>query len=203
VAHLLAATDTLFLRFKELLAAAASPQEKKALVPEAPNRVVLAFSGQMSLSDYLTLDDHSITEFLKACAEAKDEVIRRLGDNLLNRRLFKSVEATQVFQAGEAGRISDFDREVRERFGKLGLDPRFHFADDNPGDTPYKPYDPDARNPATQIYVEGPGGKPVEIGTVSDTVAQLRKQYVLVRYYFPPEHRDTVEKIAANTLFKG
>ncbi len=72
-----------------------------------------------------------------------------------------------------------------------------------PADTPYKPYDPDAERPATQIYVEAPTGKPQEIRLLSDTIVQLRKRYELVRYYFPEGLRTDINAIAEATLRRG
>ena len=48
-----------------------------------------------------------------------------------------------------------------------------------------------------------PSGQPVEISALSETVAQLRKRYVLVRYYSAPEQRKEIDKIAQATLHKG
>lgn len=125
----------LFQRFKELLAEA-TPSARLGVVPGAPGRAHAAFLGPMALPDYLRLDDHTITEFLKGCTEASDPVLRDLSLGLLNRHLFKATDATSVIQAGEVGKLNAFDARVRDHLKQAGLDPRFAFADDTPGDTP-------------------------------------------------------------------
>src|SRR5262245_27449231 len=47
------------------------------------------FSGQMSLTRYLELDDHSITQMLKGACRSGDATLAGLADGLLNRRLYK------------------------------------------------------------------------------------------------------------------
>ena len=59
----------LFKRFKELLMA---KRTKAKVVPNAPPAVVAAFSGPMSLAQYLLLDDYAISEFLKCCKTSAD-----------------------------------------------------------------------------------------------------------------------------------
>ena len=72
-----------------------------------------------------------------------------------------------------------------------------------PGDTAYKPYDPDSDKPATQIYVETTLGQIKELSTESRTVQQLREPYALLRYYFPESLRSKIDPIARATLNKG
>ena len=76
----------------------------------------------------------------------------------------------------------------------------YHFGVDTPADTPYKPYNPDDDKPAAQIYVQSPAGKIVEISTISDPVAELKKKYQLTRYYYPERFRDRVTAVAQSTL---
>ena len=44
--------------------------------------ILQAFSGQIRLTSYLDLDDHSVTEVLKECSRSEDAILRRLGDGL-------------------------------------------------------------------------------------------------------------------------
>jgi len=60
----------------------------------------------------------------------------------------------------------------------------------------YKPYIPDAEKPATQIYVETPTGEQMDIGDYSKPVRQLCEQQEFLRYYFPEDLREQMEKIA-------
>jgi HD superfamily phosphohydrolase len=188
----------LFQRLKLLLGKKPSEAKARKLVPDAPRSVLAAFSGQLDLKCYTSIDEHAITEFLKACSASSDSVLQELGSGIIDRRLFKVIDATGLPLA----HVGEFRAKVQERLQRE-TDVDYLFADDSLSDTPYKPYDPDLEKPAEQIFVENAAGKPQEISGLSDTVAQLRKQYELVRYYFPARLRDQIEAIATKTLKKG
>jgi hypothetical protein len=176
-----------------------SKAKKQEVVPGVPGAIFQAFTSKLSLDQYLLLDDHTMTEFFKACSVAKDKTLQMLGQGLVNRILFKGVDATDAEPAG----LGKFTTQATEKVKASGYDPEYAFADDTAADTPYKPYDPADDKPATQIYVEMGTGEKKELGQVSDSVAQLRKKYALVRYYYPAPIRDKIEKIASQTLEKG
>ncbi len=188
----------LFQRLREHLGNTATFNKAKKLLPDAPRSVLTAFLGQMTLDCYTRIDEHSITEFLKACSEAKDPVLAELGGGIVHRELYKVIDVTDA----PGGGIGAFTPAVQARLQK---EPNsgYLFADDSPGDTPYKPYNPDAARPAAQIYVENGVGQPQEISEQSSAVAQLRQQYELVRYYFPGRLRSEIEAIAQRTLRRG
>ena len=98
--------------------------------------------------------------------------------------------------------LGQFTARATEKVRKLGLEPEYAFVPETAADTPYKPYDPDASRPATQIYVETSSGQKEELSLRSDAVAQLRKRYELVRYFYPESIRDQIDNIAAQTLTK-
>jgi HD superfamily phosphohydrolase len=183
----------LFRRFKELIGNGDSVRDVSVALIEA-------FTGQMSLTRYLDFDDHTITEFFKACARGEDSILADLADGLLQRRLYKALDVTGLRATRDFSRILDFDARVKERLLQRGLDPRYCFADDSASDTPYEPYQPDAERPGRQIFVEDGGGRIVEISTLSDALVQLRKTYTVIRYYVPAVFRDELVRIAAETL---
>jgi HD superfamily phosphohydrolase len=157
----------LFQRYKELLDGAASPAAKEQIVPGAAPVLVAIFSGSASLDAYLLLDDYTVMEFLKACEKATDAILQELGGGLLHRRLFKAIDVSGVSSAT----VGEF---VLAAQGKVppGRPVSFSFVVDTPQDTPYKSYDPDAANPAAQIYVEDVTGQPRELSQMSDTVKE-------------------------------
>ncbi len=167
-------------------------------VPGIPPGVVRAFSGNISLGQYLELDDFALTGFFKACAGAKDKHLQELGYGLVHRRLYKGIDITGIDPSG----LAKFALETNDYLKGQKANTDFEFGEDTPADTPYKPYDPDAEKPAAQIYVEGSNGKPVEFSTISDAVATLKKKYQLVRYYFPERYNERIRAIAAPLLKK-
>jgi len=170
--------------------------EAASVVPDAPREVVQAFCTKLELHDYLELDDHSVSQFCKACEDSKDQVLSWLGGGLLHRQYLKAIDATGC----SPDSVRNFTVEAANLLKKQGYDENFSFGTDSPGDTPYQMYDPDSDDPNTQIYIENRDGKPVEISSLSDPVAQLRKKYVLARFYFPTDVRDDIQRIASGTL---
>jgi len=183
-----------FRRFKQLIETEGPDKVKQATVPDVPCSVMRSFTARMSLNEYLALDDHTITEFLKACQDGSDAILQMLGGGLLHRHLFKSMDVTGRLSP----KIAEFTEQAKAKIRDLGMDCDFCFAYDTPADAPYKPYDPDEQKPPTQIYIETSDGLR-EISTLSTTVQQLKK-YTLVRYYFPAECRDEIDRIARATL---
>ncbi len=186
----------LFQRYKALVEGK-TLEEASEMVPGSPTEVIKAFSSsQLSLHDYLGLDDHSISQFCKACEMCKDAVLQNLGSGLLHRRYLKAIDATGRGPAA----VSKFTIEATKLLENKGYDISF-LADDIPSDTPYKMYDPDSEAPMnTQIYIENQDGKQVEISTLSEPVHELRKKYALARFYVPADVRDDIASIANKTL---
>ena len=123
----------IFKRFKQLILEAGPGADILALVPGAPESVLAAFSGTPPLAVYLALDDHAMTELFKACARGHDPLLGELGEGLLNRRLYKSVDVT--FASPESA--AKFTVAATERIRTLGLDPAYALVGDSPSDTPY------------------------------------------------------------------
>ncbi len=191
----------IFKRYKELLDGESTEPEKQSVVPDAPKALLQAFAVQASLDNFLNLDDHAVTEFFKACCNAKDTLLRDLGEGLITRKLFKGIDVTD--RAGSATpAIVKFTERSKQEVREKGLDPDYAFPYETAADTPYKPYDPDVENPATQIYIQLPTGNIKELSRVSDPVDQLTKEYTLLRYYYPPSIRSEIEKIAKETVLK-
>lgn len=185
-------------RFKELFDAAPSKAKQRRIVPDAPPRVIEAFAGKLPLDQYLELDDVSLLDFFKACTGAADKLLKTLALGLVERKLYKAMDVTESQKA----HIGDFVSRAEQVVKKAKLLKEYAFVDETTADTPYRPYDPDASRPASQIYVETGTGQNVEISTRSDALVQLRKKYEFVRYYFPESIRNRIEKVASQTLRK-
>jgi HD superfamily phosphohydrolase len=189
----------LFDRFKALIALGGDATT--AAAPNAPAAIVSAFrsNGRMSLDDYLLLDDHTVTEFVKCCRKGDDPEMGGLAAGLLERRLFKSVDATDA----EKENVPEFYEQAKHALMAESSSLASLPVKDAPTDTPYKPYDPDAEEPATQIYIEDTLGAVKEFGELSAGAKALKAKYGLLRYYFPAEHRGRIEEVAQRCFGKG
>ncbi|MCK4856642.1 MAG: hypothetical protein KAT58_01620 [candidate division Zixibacteria bacterium] len=174
----------LFKRYKELLDAEETPDKKDRIVEGTPSALIKAFSGNLTLEDYLLLDDHSIAEFLKRCEVCADSLLKRLAKGLLHRLLYKCVDATGI----DADKVVEFSKKAEDIVKKY-INENYGLASDTPADTPYKVYDPSEDNPATQIFVEDSTGQIKTLDQRSDQVNALRKKITQLRYYFPEEAR--------------
>jgi HD superfamily phosphohydrolase len=186
----------LFQRYSSLVAGK-TVKDASEVVAGAPMEVVAAFSSKLALRNFLMLDDPSISQFCKACESSGDEILKRLGSGLLHRQYIKAIDATDC----RPDAVMQFSCESDAVLNEAGYGSISSFTD-AAGDTPYKMYDPDSEADNTQIYIEGLDGKRVEISTVSQPVAQLRKKYDLVRFYYPEALRDRIQNIADRTLRK-
>ncbi|MGL4419029.1 MAG: hypothetical protein ACRCZF_00050 [Gemmataceae bacterium] len=181
----------LFQRYKALIAS------NEKVVPEAPKAFAAAFRSntKMPLTEYLQLDDHSVTEFMKVCRNVDDTKLKELAVGILDRRLYKAVDATDAGSSRD-----DLVESVRSLIESKGYSTVESWVKDTPSDTPYKPYDPDGGKPNDQIYIEDSLGSQVEFSTISNPVTELKKRYSMLRYYFPPELQTEIRQIAKNTL---
>lgn len=184
----------LFQRFKMLLS------ENKNIVPNAPQTLIDAFTSQgaMPLSDYLQLDDYTVSEFFKACQAATDQQLSELATGILDRKLYKAVDASLA--SGHS--TANFVTAVNDHLTSKNSIPKDCLIVDAAADTPYKPYDPDSDKPNNQIYIEDSFGNQQEFGVLSPQVQALKTKYALVRYYFPSEHRKDIEQLAKQHLEK-
>jgi HD superfamily phosphohydrolase len=189
----------LLRRYKELLGKAESDREKLALVPGAPPAMAMAFSTKLGLAEYLMLDDHTMTEFAKACRRCDDSVLSTLAAGLLDRKLFKGVDVTDA----ESPKVAKFYERAKAIVAeKSGLPVDYSFDVDSPSDTPYKQYSPNVAKPATQIFVATADGTQSELFSLSENVRNLTKPFTLDRYYFPESVRDIIQTDAVPLLFK-
>jgi HD superfamily phosphohydrolase len=166
------------------------------LVPAVPPATIAAFVNKNQLTDFLALDDHSISEFCKSAARSRDIILKQLASGLLDRRYFKSCDLTGM----EAPKIAEFQSEITTLLEGKKLSMQWNWASDSPGDTPYKAYDPDSEKENTQIYVEDTFGTPNEISKLSKPVAELREAYAMHRFYFPEVLRGEIMQIMERVI---
>ena len=73
----------LLKRYKNLLTDCGNDESRRHVVPDVPSTTFRAFSGTIGLDEYLSLDDHSLTEFTKACTKCADTTLKYLAEGLL------------------------------------------------------------------------------------------------------------------------
>lgn len=150
----------------------------------APNFItpdlIPLFEGQITLSQYLDLDDASILENINLWRHAHDQVLSDLAKRFLDRQPLKSLEITDDSRSHLP--------EIRQIIEAAGFDVRYYTAENDSFDTAYDLYHPNNKNAKTQIEILQPDGHLVELSMQSRLVQALRgKTYGNARYFFPRE----------------
>jgi uncharacterized protein len=191
--------NALIRRFRSHLHDVLGRGDANRIVPGCPESVAAALGAEtFALESYLKLDDNAFSEFFKAAEYSDDEVVRRLAGGLLNRRLFKATEIAHYLDRDQSD-LQEFSNRAQEAIRSVGLDPEYFFAAHEPVDTPYTPYEPDRGDDSGLIFIQTRRGSE-ELSTLSPTVQRLSGEHKLMRYYYPIEARDEIDK-AARDIF--
>lgn len=140
-------------------------------------------NGEVSLSQYLAVDDQDVIQAVKAWTGSNDEVLRDLSERLLYRRPFRCVE---TYSRPD---ISEIAREVVDEQGFNETD--YYVLLDIPSTVPYYYYtkvegEEDDKPPI--LAWDRSAGKYVEISKVSAAVRSVASQWITkVRVYVPDE----------------
>ncbi|MDA0772278.1 MAG: HD domain-containing protein [Cyanobacteria bacterium] len=123
---------------------------------------------QMTVQEFLEIDDTTIIHHIKHWAKEKDIILKDLSKRFLERKLFKSIKVKDKEEMDEL--IKTKSAELR----KLNLDPDYYLDNITIASNPYSFYNPNEVNDFSKaIYVEDQNGQLNEISTVSHVVASL------------------------------
>lgn len=183
------AGETVFGRLLVRAADLAKAGKLPSLSPDEPFARLLKHTDKTALADYLQIDDDVVYASLKRWRNCDDEVLRDLANRVLERRLFKTLDVSRV--KGLPGKVKKAQQAIR----KAGLDPKYYFALDTSGDTPYRPYNAGKPGGGSHIMVEPcPGGSPCrDIHELSAVVAGLAKAAFTVKRAMFPETANGVD----------
>lgn len=151
-------------------------------VPPAVAR--LARDEDISLDEYLSLDDSIIWSALAEFRKGKDKILADLSTRLTTRRLFKALElfGEDATKSGRA-RCLDVARSLAE---EAGLDPEIYVGLDAPSVATFD----DSKDPLTVLFPDGTERRPAD---VSFLLSRLRGQILSrPRIIYPPEIREAL-----------
>jgi uncharacterized protein len=144
--------------------------------------------GQLTVSEFVDLDDYSLIQCLKLWTKSEDVVLASLCDGVLSRKLYKTLDLSSVDDPAEL-------RSARERAASAvksaGGDPEFHLFYDEPRDTPYEIYD--GEDPEGDIPIRTREGELKSFATLSPLTPALSRQLMFRRLHVAPQFRDAVE----------
>ena len=144
-----------------------------------PTLLLSFFKGEVSLNDYLQLDESVINFYFQRWQHEDDEILRDLCSRFINRFLFKYVEY-------DPKKHKENNKKLQNLFHQAGIDPDYYLAIDSSSDLPYDVYR--AGEGRIPIYLQMPSGEEKELSTYSVIVESITgKTREDHKMYFPIE----------------
>lgn len=155
-------------------------QSKMDFFAATSPRLVPFFEQQVTLSDYLALDDGVMNTYFQSWIDGPDRILSDLAQRYINRKVFKSITfKKEDEEALECLRILVAD---------VGFAPEYYTAIHHNFDLPYDIYRPNAEKKRTQIEIYRKDSTKVELSTLSPIVHSLSGTiHGDSRFYFPKE----------------
>ncbi|GGA63945.1 HD domain-containing protein [Ornithinibacillus halotolerans] len=152
-----------------------------------PTHFLSFFTGNVSLAEYIKLDESIVHYYFQAWQEEEDEILSDLCERFMNRRLFKYVEFNPNKQISELLRLI-------ELFKKAGIDPEYYLVVDSSSDLPYDFYRPGEEEERLPIHLLMPNGYLKELSRHSDIVEAISgKKRTDHKLYFPKDFLFTIQ----------
>jgi len=161
-----------------------------------PYHFVSMFEGNVTLKDYLKLDESVIMYYFQMWEDEEDLILRDLCSRFMNRNLFKYVEFDP---SKEYKKLN----ELEKLFEQANLDPDYYLVVDSSSDLPYDFYRPGEEEERLPIHLMMPSGELRELSRQSDIVDAISgKRRTDHKLYYPKDqilddstHGDVKEKI--------
>lgn len=155
-------------------------QSKKDFFAATSPRLVPFFEQQVTLSDYLALDDGVMNTYFQSWIDGPDRILSDLAQRYINRKVFKSI----TFKKDDENALEC----LRILVADVGFDPEYYTAIHHNFDLPYDIYRPNAEKKRTQIEIYRKDDTKVELSTLSPIVHSLSGTiHGDSRFYFPKE----------------
>lgn len=155
-------------------------QSKKDFFAATSPRLVPFFEQQVTLSDYLALDDGVMNTYFQSWIDGPDRILSDLAQRYINRKVFKSI----TFKKEDENDLEC----LRILVADVGFDPEYYTAIHHNFDLPYDIYRPNAEKKRTQIEIYRKDSTKVELSTLSPIVHSLSGTiHGDSRFYFPKE----------------
>lgn len=137
------------------------------------------FENQLTLEDYLKLDEAVILYYFQMWQDEDDEILRDLANRFMNRNLFKYVEFDPAKEYKKMAELSTL-------FHKAGLDPEYYLVVDSSSDLPYDFYRPGEEEERLPIQLLMKNGEIRELSRESEIVDAISgKRRTDHKLYYP------------------
>ncbi|MFD0050811.1 HD domain-containing protein [Actinomycetes bacterium NPDC127524] len=140
------------------------------------------FKGNVTLEDYLKLDEAVMLYYFQMWEDEEDPVLSDLCDRFMNRRLFKYTEFHP--SNDQMNKLMELNR----LFKKAGIDPDYYLEVDSSSDLPYDFYRPGEEEERLPIHLLKNNGEVRELSRESEIVDAISgKRRTDHKLYFPAD----------------
>lgn len=140
------------------------------------------FNGNVTLQDYLQLDESVILFYFQTWQHEDDAILSDLCKRFMNRNLFKYVEFNPTNE--QMMKLM----ELKPLFKKAGIDPEYYLVVDSSSDLPYDFYRPGEEEERLPIHLLMPNGEIRELSRESEIVDAISgKRRTDHKLYYPKD----------------
>jgi HD superfamily phosphohydrolase len=151
------------------------------------------FEDEMTLEDYLKLDENIILYYFQMWQEEEDPILNDLCTRFVDRNLFQYAEF-------DPARQFKIHSQLEKLFREAGLDPEYYLVVDSSSDLGYDFYRPGEEEERLPIYLLKQSGELRELSRESDIVDAISgKKRTDHKLYFP---EDLIKSDAGNLEVK-
>lgn len=146
-----------------------------------PRHFYSLFKNQVSLEDYLNLDEGIVSYYFQVWQDEDDTILSDLAKRFMNRHLFKYVEFDPA---------KEYKKyiELTQLFKKAGIDPDYYLVLDSSSDLPYDFYRPGEEGERLPIHLLMANGEIRELSRESEIVEAISgKRRTDHKLYFPAD----------------
>ncbi|AEN86967.1 MULTISPECIES: HD domain-containing protein [Priestia] len=160
---------------------------------QEPTHFYSIFEEEISLKEYLKLDESVILFYFQAWEEEKDEILSDLCRRFMNRQLFKYIEFNPNSQM-------KMWMELTTLFKKAGINPDYYLVVDSSSDLPYDFYRPGEEEERLPIHLLMPNNEVRELSRQSEIVEAISgKKRTDHKLYFP---HDLIDQLSSKRKVK-
>jgi uncharacterized protein len=144
-----------------------------------PHHFYSTFNGNVTVEDYLKLDEGVVMYYFQIWQEENDEILQDLCRRFMNRNFFKYVEFNPNDHMKEWYKLMAL-------FKDAGIDPEYYLVVDSSSDLPYDYYRPGEEGERLPIHLLMKNGELRELSRQSEVVESIAgKRRTDHKLYFP------------------
>ncbi|WP_339199609.1 HD domain-containing protein [Solibacillus sp. FSL R5-0449] len=153
-----------------------------------PTPFISFFKGNITLEDYIALDENIMMAYFQFWMEEDDEILRDLCKRFVNRKLFQYTNLNPYKQP-------EVYAELQRLFLQAGINPEYYLVHDSTSDLPYDFYRPGIEGTKKPIYLLMQDGKQRELSEESQIVEAIAGRIKVDHKVYYPEELFTDERI--------